>query len=252
MNTCFLGLWTAFMVVTAVAGSTLKRDPGLFKRAQRFWARGLLRFWGVELRVVGADNVDPNRSYVVMANHLSYVDIVALFVALPVLPGFLAKKELTRVPFLAAALRHGGHVVIDRGSHNRAMAALDRAAQQVREGRTVLIFPEGTRGDSDTVGAFKGGGFRLARKAMVPILPVGLRGCRAVFPRRSLLIRPGVVEVHIGAPLAPEVAAELDFRELTDRVRGTVMKLSAMPARPVEDGGKIRSEPSSAAGTTGS
>lgn len=235
------------MVVSAVAGSVLRGDPGLFKRAQRVWARGLLRFWGVELRVVGVENVDPNRSYVVMANHLSYVDIVALFVALPVVPGFLAKKELMRVPFLAAALRHGGHVVIDRSSRSRAVEALDRAADQVREGRTVLIFPEGTRGDTDTVGRFKGGGFRLARKAHVPILPVGLRGCRAIFPRKSMLIRSGVVEVHIGAPLAPEVAAELDYNEVTERVRGTVMRLSAMPARSVEDTGRpIRSAPSSA------
>ena len=219
------------MVVVAVAGSTLARDPGLFRRAQRTWGRGLLRFWGVRLKVIGTEQVDLSRSYVVMANHLSYVDIVALFVALPVMPGFLAKKELTRVPFLAAALRHGGHVVIDRGQHNRAMAALDRAAEQVRDGSTVLIFPEGTRGDTDTIGTFKGGGFRLAKSAEVPILPVGLRGCRAIFPKDSLLIRPGEIEVHIGVPVPPHEAANLDFPQLTERVRMAIMELSDMPAR---------------------
>lgn len=222
------------MVIIAVSGSTLLRDPGLFKRAQRTWGRGLLRFWGVTLKVVGAERLNTDRSYVVMANHLSYVDIVALFVALPVMPGFLAKKELTRVPFLAAALRHGGHVVIDRGQHNRAMAALERAAGQVRDGTTVLIFPEGTRGDSDTIGAFKGGGFRLARSAGVPILPVGLRGCRGIFPKGSLLIRSGEIEVHIGTPVMPEEAAELDFEALTARVRQAVIELSDMPARTEE------------------
>lgn len=234
VNLLFFGIWTAFMVTWAVSMSVLKRDPGFFRRAQRDWASGLLKFWNVELEVVGAEQMDPNRSYVVMSNHLSYVDIVVLFLALPNIPGFLAKRELSRVPFLGQALRSGGHVLIDRGQRTNAMQAIARAAEQVRAGKTVLIFPEGTRGTSDTIGDFKKGGFYLAKEAGVPILPVGVRGSRKIFPKRSLLVRPGRVEVHIGAPVQEQVIEQRDINELVQLLRGTIMDLAAMPARERE------------------
>jgi 1-acyl-sn-glycerol-3-phosphate acyltransferase len=233
-NLIFLGAWTALMVTVAVTLGALRRDPELFRRMQRDWARGLIKFWGVELEVHGSEHMQAGNSYVVMSNHLSYVDIVALFLALPIIPGFLAKRELTKVPFLAQALRSGGHVVIDRGQRANAMAAINDAAEQVRSGKTVLIFPEGTRGDTDTIGDFKKGGFYLAKAARVPILPVGLRGTRMIFPRSSLLVRPGKVEVHIGAPI-PEGEVELrDAGEMVPYVRARIMELSAMPAREAD------------------
>jgi len=231
INFLFLGGWTAFMVTYAVTLSTLRRDPELFRREQRNWANGLVRFWGVHLEVKGAENMRPGVSYVVMSNHLSYADIVALFIALPTTPGFLAKRELMRVPFLAQALKSGGHVLIDRGKRADAVAAIERAAEQVRAGKTVLIFPEGTRGGSDTVGAFKKGGFHLARAAGVPILPVGLRGSRSVFPRGSVLVHPGRIEVHIGQEITKEHAEAHTPGELLAEVRGRIMALAEMPAR---------------------
>jgi 1-acyl-sn-glycerol-3-phosphate acyltransferase len=230
LNLLFLGVWTAFMVSLAVTLGVIRRDPELFRRMQRRWAKGLVRFWGVEVEVHGLENMDAGRNYVVMSNHVSYVDIVALFLALPVIPGFLAKRELTRVPFLAQALRSGGHVVIDRGQ-TTAVQTIQNAAEQVRGGKTVLIFPEGTRGDSDTVGSFKKGGFYLAKASGVPILPVGLRGSRDIFPRGSLLVRPGKVEVHIGAPLPPEEISQRSESQLRPLVRAKIVALSAMPPR---------------------
>jgi 1-acyl-sn-glycerol-3-phosphate acyltransferase len=228
----FLGVWTALMVVLAVSASVVMRDPEIFRRAQRTWARGLVRVWGVEVQVHGAESVDTTQSYVVMSNHLSYADIVALFLALPIIPGFMAKSELTKIPFLSQALRSGGHVVIERQQHASAMQTIEQAAAQVRDGKTVLVFPEGTRGDSDTIGDFKKGGFHLAKSAGVPILPVGLRGTRHVFSRSSLLIRPGVIEVHIGNAIPKEDVADTDAGAMSQRVRSKVMELSAMPARP--------------------
>lgn len=219
------------MVIVAVTGQVLLRDPGLFKRAQRTWGRGLLTFWGVSLGIHGAERLDPDRSYVIMANHLSWADIVVLFVSLPVMPGFLAKKELDRIPFLSAALRWGGHVLVDRGKHTRAMQALSNAADQICDGKTVLIFPEGTRGSSDTIGAFKGGGFKLARAAKVAIVPVGIRGTRGVFPKESVLVRSGAIEVHIGEPFEYADYEGLAFSEVTAHIRAQIMELSAMPAR---------------------
>jgi 1-acyl-sn-glycerol-3-phosphate acyltransferase len=232
----FLGVWTAFMVSYAVIAGALLRDPEFFRREQRRWARGLLRFWGVRLEVFGSEQMRQGVSYVVMSNHLSWADIVALFIALPTTPGFLAKRELMRIPFLAQALRSGRHVLIDRAKRGDAMAALARAAEQVRSGNTVLIFPEGTRGDSDTIGAFKKGGFHLAREAKVPILPVGLRGSRGVFPRGGLLVYPGTIEVHIGAEVPADEVADAELGAMLPRVRAKIMDLAAMEARGSESG----------------
>jgi 1-acyl-sn-glycerol-3-phosphate acyltransferase len=136
-----------------------------------------------------------------------------------------------RVPFLAAALRAGGHVIIDRTRRESAKQAIDSAAEQVRSGKTVLIFPEGTRGDTDSIAAFKNGGFRLAKAAQVPIIPVGLRGTRAVGPKHSFLFWPGRVEVHIGVPLTPDEIAQQELHPLVEQVRTRISVLSAMPAR---------------------
>jgi 1-acyl-sn-glycerol-3-phosphate acyltransferase len=231
VNLVFLAVWTAFMVTYAVVFGMLLRDPQFFRREQRRWARGLLRFWGVQLDVIGSEHMREGACYVVMSNHLSWADIVALFIALPTTPGFLAKRELMRIPFLAQALRSGGHVLIDRAKRGDAMAALERAGAQVRNGNTVLIFPEGTRGDSDTIGAFKKGGFHLARAAQVPILPVGLRGSRGVFPRGSLLIRPGRIEVHIGEEIPASEVSHRELGEMLPVVRAKIMDLAAMPER---------------------
>jgi 1-acyl-sn-glycerol-3-phosphate acyltransferase len=230
-NSIFFGVWTAFMVTFAVTTGVLLRDPEFFKRMQRYWARGLTGFWGVELVVYGAEHM-PNSEAgcVVMANHASYADIVALFIALPVIPGFMAKRELLKVPFLAAALRAGGHVIVDRSQSDQAKKAIESAARQVREGRTVLIFPEGTRGDSESIGDFKSGGFRLARTAGVPIIPVGLRGTAQVGPKNSLLFWPGRIEVHIGEPVMPSEVQSLDSPTLIKRVRGRIVTLSDMTA----------------------
>jgi 1-acyl-sn-glycerol-3-phosphate acyltransferase len=184
----------------------------------------------VELQVFGAEHMPEGQSYVVMSNHASYADIVALFIALPVIPGFLAKRELMRVPFLAAALRAGGHVIIDRKRRETARQTIDSAAAQVRAGRTVLIFPEGTRSDAGEVSGFKTGGFHLAKSAQVPIVPVGLRGTHTVGPKHSALFWPGKIEVHIGEQLSPQ-------RE----VRKRIITLSA--TEPRED---VRGEPAPA------
>jgi 1-acyl-sn-glycerol-3-phosphate acyltransferase len=231
-NSVFSVVWTAYMVTYAIGSSVILNDPEFFRRAQRDWARGLARFWGMDLKVYGAENMPVGSPYVVMSNHASYADIVALFMALPVIPGFLAKRELMKIPFLAAALRAGGHVIIDRGKRQSARQALDSAAQQVRSGKTVLIFPEGTRGDLAAVAPFKSGGFHLAKAARVPIIPVGLRGTRAIGPKHSVLFWPGTVEVHIGAPIDPNEIVEKELSPLVESVRTRIATLSAQPVSP--------------------
>ncbi len=215
------------MSTVGVTAYSVTRDRPLFRRMTRLWANGLARGWGMEVQAHGRENLDSRGPYIFVANHLSHVDIVALFVALPIDVGFLAKKELRLVPFLGQAMVAGGHVFVDRKKHTSALQAMNAAAQEVRAGASLMIFPEGTRGVREEIQAFKKGGFHLARAAGVPVVPVGLRGTRAIMGRDDYTIRPGVVHVHIGAPMACDGFA--DVNALSASVRREISVLAGMP-----------------------
>jgi 1-acyl-sn-glycerol-3-phosphate acyltransferase len=219
--------WTVFMCSTFLPIYAITGSRQGFRWATRKWAEGMARGWGMKVTAHGAERIDPEGTYVFMANHLSHVDIVALFIALPMNVGFLAKKELRRVPFLGQAMVAGGHVFIDRGKRERAVQALDDAAEQVAAGASIVVFPEGTRGAEARVQPFKKGGFHLARKANVSIVPVGIRGTLDIMTRDELVIHPGSVSVHIGTPIPPANFADAD--SLSDAVRARIAELAAMP-----------------------
>jgi len=229
LNTLFLPLWTVFMVSFAVSRVVLQRDPGIFRRLQRNWGKGIADFCGFRVTIHGAEHMEPGCSYVVVSNHQSHMDIPIIFMTLPTTPGFVAKKELMKVPFLAKALDMGGHVIVDRSDRQSAHQSLEQAADEIRGGKTVLIFPEGTRGATEEIYKFKGGAFHMAKGAGVPILPVGLRGTRKLFPKEGMLIRGGAVEVHIGEPIAPEEIADADLKTVSATVRERIAALADMP-----------------------
>jgi 1-acyl-sn-glycerol-3-phosphate acyltransferase len=223
--------WTVFISSVALAIYGVTGNRPTFRKFTRFWAEVLAAGWGMQVRAHGITQLDPRKPYVFMANHLSHVDIVALFVALPIDVGFLAKTELRRVPFLAQAMVAGGHVFIDRKRHENARHALADAALSVKQGTTSLVvFPEGTRSRDETVKPFKTGGFHLARQAGVPIVPVGLRGTRKIMSRDELVTHPGSVDVHVGAPIDPN--GFIGIQDLSAHVRDQIAALSAMPCVP--------------------
>lgn len=226
----FSSAWTAGWVSYAL-GRIALGEPGAMARLQPAWAAGLLRRNGIDVTVTGGEGLDPEGTYVFMANHQSNLDIPTLFAALPLVPGFLAKRELMRIPFLAQALTSGGHVLIDRRARKAAFEAIDQAAAQVREGRSLVLFPEGTRSIVGTIKPMKKGGFHLARKAGVPLVPVGIRGTGDVLPRDSLRIRPGPVEVRVGEPIPPDVVGALPLPELMQVTRDALVALTGFVVR---------------------
>jgi 1-acyl-sn-glycerol-3-phosphate acyltransferase len=219
--------WTAFMVSVAFPLFTVTGDRKTFQRFQRFWAEGLAKAWGMEVHAHGTELLDPSQPYVFMANHLSHADIVALMVALPMNVGFLAKKELSKVPFLAQAILAGGHVLIDRQDNASAVNSMAQAAQDVANGCALVIFPEGTRASREVIQPLKRGGFHLARQARVPLVPVGIRGTRAIMGKEDLVIRPGKVEVNVGKPV---FADQFENQILcSDYVRQQISQLAGYP-----------------------
>ena len=115
-------------------------------------------------------------------------------------------------------------VIIDRGNRERAVASLTRAAERVRAGENVIIFPEGTRSDSSLLGEFKSGGFHLAIQSGVPVIPVSVSGSHRITPKRSLRIEPGRIHVHYGKPI-PTRRMGIEARdELKRLVRAAILE----------------------------
>ncbi|MFT3766652.1 MAG: lysophospholipid acyltransferase family protein [Minicystis sp.] len=194
------------------------------------WSRGLRDRVGIEVRAFGLESVDWSKTYVIMANHASYLDVLALYSTLPRIVGFIAKKELYLIPFFNGVMRAVGCVPVNRGKHKEAVEALREAADAVRAGTTIAVFPEGTRSRGDRIQPLKKGPFHLVQMAQVEILPIGIRGAAALMPRENTAIRPGVIEVHAGAPIAPPPPTDAEARKaLMARVRAEIARLADVP-----------------------
>lgn len=191
----------------------------------RWWARLTLLVGDVHVAVRGADKIDLTKSHVYVCNHQSGLDILITLGWLPQFAHFVAKRELARTPFIGWCMSLSGHIFIDRTRGTHALQSLRVAARAICGGKSVIVFPEGTRFPPRTVGPFKSGAFVLARAAQVPIVPVGIVGSAERMQARRLYTTPGVVGMRIGDPILPEQFEE-DDAALAERVRATVAELA--------------------------
>lgn len=229
LNALITATLTSAMSGYVIGYQALRTDPEAFKRHAKFWAENLARGWGLEIELHGAERPEWYERCVVMANHQSHADVVALLATLPVAPVFLAKRELQKVPLFGKAMERGGHVFIDRGKHAAAIDTIEDAARNLRAGCPVLVFPEGTRGARREISRFKKGGFHLAKQAGVPIVPIGIRGSRDVWPRESFAAVPGRIEIHVGEAIPAVEVATKPVEETLDVVRARIGELSGLP-----------------------
>jgi len=188
----------------------------------RTWISWIFRTCGVRVIAEGLERVDRTRSYVFMSNHQSVLDIGALVLTLPVEWRFVAKRELTWVPFFGWALGLSDQIVIDRGNRASAVRSLKRAAERVRGGISVIVFPEGTRSPTGRMREFKSGGFHLALEAQVPVLPATVSGSFHLIPKRSLKVQSGTIKVAYGEPIPTRGLGVDDRHRLKDLVRAAI------------------------------
>jgi 1-acyl-sn-glycerol-3-phosphate acyltransferase len=168
----------------------------------------------VRIRVHGTANVRPDRAYVYVANHASLIDTPALFAYLPYPFRIMAKRGLFWIPFMGWHLWASGHFPIDRRDARRTARSVRAVIDGVREGRSLAVFPEGTRTPDGRLQEFKPGAFKIAIKAGVPIVPVAIRGAFALLPKTSLAPIPGTIDVFIQEPI--------DTTDYRDNVAGLV------------------------------
>ena len=205
----FLRTFAGAVVCMVFATLTLitlpfNRNGIVFHAVARGWARVLLFICGVEVHVTGLDKLDPSKNYVYVSNHASLFDIPAVIAGVPDQIRILYKRELERIPLFGWGLKWGSYIGIDRGKGPEAVRSLEQAAERIRKGASVLVFAEGTRTTDGRLQPFKRGAFNLAVKAGVPVVPLTVNGSYHILPKRSVSIRPGRVNLLLGAPILPE------------------------------------------------
>jgi 1-acyl-sn-glycerol-3-phosphate acyltransferase len=161
-----------------------------------------------------------------MSNHQSMFDIPALIAAIPNQTRFLAKRELFKIPIFGWALWIGGFVPVERGDRSRSRVTLDAASDRLRRHLSLLIFPEETRSRDGRLLPFKSGGFLLAAKAGVPVVPAGVHGTMRVQPKGRYTMTPGEVTVRFGAPVAVPDDGARAKRALVHAVRAEIARLA--------------------------
>lgn len=194
----WLPVTTLVFGVLTILISLLDRKGIMPHLTARLWARLILWAAGVKVTVEGLEDIDPGRPCIYAANHQSQFDIPTLLAYLPVQFRWLAKKELFQIPLFGLAMRRAGYIPIDRSHPKEAIKSLEEAAQRIRAGTSVLIFPEGTRSADGRLLPFRLGGMALALKSKCPIVPLAICGSRNVLPRGTLWVRPGHIKMLIG------------------------------------------------------
>ena len=217
--------FTAFMSVCAAVFPLVSRGENSGHKVAHIWGKLLLILTSTRVRVIGAENILKGNPQIFMANHQSDFDIFIVLAYVPAQFRWIVKKELFDVPIFGAAMRNAGYIEIDRQHHERAMMSLERAAQKIREGKSVMSFPEGTRSRDGNMRPFKQGMFHLAIKSGVPIVPISIVGAKDIMPKRSLHINPGkVVTMVIDKPIDVTGYSTERHHELIDRVRDVIIK----------------------------
>lgn len=188
------------------------------------WAKVILWVCGVKVIVQGQENVERHVPRVYLANHQSYFDIFALLAHLPVDFKFILKRELMSIPLLGPAMRRAGYIGIAREDPRKAVESMNEATMRLKNGFSVVIFPEGTRSEDGKLQPFKRGGFRLAVKAGFDVVPIAIVNSRNIVPKGSLRINRGIFTVNIGRPIPVKDYAKKDMDKLMGRVRGAILE----------------------------
>lgn len=200
--------------MTIVVAAVRSTSP-LIDKLARNWARMLVAAAGIDLRVEGVERIDPAKRYIIVANHYSYLDIPCLLAGIPQPIRFMAKASLFKIPVFGWALARSGFIPIDRQNRRTAVKSFDLAADRIRKGNTIVIFPEEGRTRTREMRPFQRGAFLLAIKSQKTIMPIAIDSTFDIWPVGAFWnLKAGPVTLRVGTPIE---TAKLTVRE-KDRI----------------------------------
>lgn len=212
--------WTLVVLLLAPVISVLGENA--VHNWGTLWGRSCLLLAGLRVNVHGSEHLPRSRSAIYIANHQSNFDIPILYAGLPLQFRWMAKKELFDIPLFGLGMKRCGYISIDRSDRRKTMHSMNDAAKQVRDGASVIIFPEGTRSPDGELKEFKKGGFVIAVKAQVPIVPVAIKGSFGVMSKDSFRIHGGTIDVEIFPPIETQGLKNADTGNLLEQVRESI------------------------------
>jgi len=188
------------------------------------WSKVVLWVCGIKVRAKGQENVDASVPRIYVTNHQSYFDIFALLANIHVDFKFIVKQELMRIPLFGFAMRKAGYIGIERDDMRKAIKSMNKAAEKIKGGVSILIFSEGTRSTDGRLQSFKRGGFHLACKSGCDIVPVTITNSYRIVPKGRLKINKGSIDMQIGKPISVKGYTKKNVSQLIDRVRDAMLR----------------------------
>jgi 1-acyl-sn-glycerol-3-phosphate acyltransferase len=191
----------------------------------RLWSRMILGTIGVSVQVEGLDKIDTSKPQVYVVNHLSALDIPVLYLYLSFQFRILAKKELFRYPFMGWHLRRSGQIPVVLENPKASVRSLNLAVAAIRNGNSLVIFPEGGRSPDGQLHSFMGGAFYAAVKAQVDVVPVALIGTYEILKMNTWHIKPGPVHMIVGEPIHTTGMFTRDIVKITGQAKEIISRM---------------------------
>ena len=218
----FLILNTIVVCLTIIIISPFDKKGNTVHYIGKFWSLLNIFLSGTRLTIRGKEKINTNLTHIVMSNHQSLFDVWALIGKIPLQIRWIVKAEIRKIPIFGYTLERMGHIYVDRKKRAAAYISLETAAEKIKNGTSVIIFPEGTRSNDGHLLKFRMGGIILALKSGVPILPVTVNGSRFVLPKNTLALMPGKIEVVVGDMIDASTYDENNKNELMEKIRSAI------------------------------
>ena len=196
-----IALGTLITALTVTIGCTLGNGHFWGYYPGKLWARLIIRMFLLPVKVEGRENLEPGRSYVFVANHQGAYDIYLVYGYLNHNFKWMMKKSLEKIPFVGAACRISKHIMVDRSSASAIQQTMDSAKRILKDGMSLVVFPEGSRTPDGEMKKFKRGAFSLATEFGLPIVPLTIDGSYDVMPKNTFRITPGKISLTIHKPI---------------------------------------------------
>ena len=223
----WLGFWSAIATVVLctfiIPVGLLSRTGNLAFSISRLWAYTMLAVSFVRTEIKNKDKIQKGKSYIIISNHQSMYDIIALVTTLGIQFRWIIKKELLKIPVFGYALYASRNIFIDRSNTASAIESINKGFERLPEGVSVMVFAEGTRSPDGQIQEFKKGGFITAIRRKIPILPVTVNGSRRILPKKSLAMTPGKIQVVVGDPIDVTGYTIDTVQDLIDKTRQTII-----------------------------
>lgn len=181
---------------------------------------------GVKLEVNGLDNIPDDQAVLFVGNHISFFDIIVTYPLMKRPTGYIAKKEIKKVPFLSWWMYFVNCIFLDRKDPRQGLKSVLEASEKIKNGTSIFLFPEGTRSKDGKLAEFKDGGFKIATKAKAPIIPIGIQGTSDILENHFPIIKSGKVIVNFGKPVYTSEMSKAEQKTLPNLVREQVKELS--------------------------